>query len=784
MHTKRKSSFKVRPKVIHKDEEDEEKDDSEEGGGGGGGRNGERKRQKKSRRTSWEGVKDRRRGEEEELKSVRSLGVVKKRLKDRVKVREQAVKFFKHRYVLDQESTHASNTILVTGYEPSSGEAPAKEVIRKQSSIVISNFFDHPSRPHPVLSRLTSRQREGLERVVVGGRGGRGGEHTHTHSEPVSEKGAELTGKKKVWFRRGSSIEVTSHHHGDEGHHHGDGEVIPRVGRAHTRTKSAPGVTTPIAPPPPVARGEEDMLVTTADTPPVPFPYPMSAAGMKNGSLPSPLKRSSSYVSAMEADDMVAMETNDVVAMATPKEKPRKGQGSPRVKGKGRLPRFLLRGKKKGDIAESAKPSRLGSTESNEGAELAESDDDVVASIAETAASAVVMEKEESLSSPESPKRKPISFSRPLDPPPRGHAHQRGSAHQLKPQFSITSLPSLDLAPRKYYTPVSPRVDKVTGTYAGDVNPFAQDFDRALQESASGGHAPTVTRSNTQLPEDLIADEGFQEFLMMNDAKPSTSMYITYQIQLISDKIDCKYGQHLNQALDEIIPQIITNAVTWENFRDACRSLMFKGEGLNEGVFMVPAFARRLLGFLPGMRDTITSYTQKVLEDYAMDWLLIRGGWVSVCVSVVSCDRHVTSQGELLRHNPGGAGDEGAWSSDNMWVWPCDEGEMWEEEEREELFHVAMGYGLVTPGPEVCIHTRTHPSTPTLSLSLSRSLCAVSGQITSISSHRCLSKYCTQHLSNQDTNGAEESVIVSEVSSFQRLKCMQEWYLGWEKCPV
>ena len=37
------------------------------------------------------------------------------------------------------------------------------------------------------------------------------------------------------------------------------------------------------------------------------------------------------------------------------------------------------------------------------------------------------------------------------------------------------------------------------------------------------------------------------------------------------------------------------------------------------------------------------------------------------------------------------------------------------------------------------------------------------------------------NLSNQDTNGAKESVIVSEVSSFQRLKCMQEWYLGWEK---
>ena len=37
------------------------------------------------------------------------------------------------------------------------------------------------------------------------------------------------------------------------------------------------------------------------------------------------------------------------------------------------------------------------------------------------------------------------------------------------------------------------------------------------------------------------------------------------------------------------------------------------------------------------------------------------------------------------------------------------------------------------------------------------------------------------NLSNPDINGAEGSVIVSEVSSFQRLKCMQEWYLWWEK---
>ena len=41
------------------------------------------------------------------------------------------------------------------------------------------------------------------------------------------------------------------------------------------------------------------------------------------------------------------------------------------------------------------------------------------------------------------------------------------------------------------------------------------------------------------------------------------------------------------------------------------------------------------------------------------------------------------------------------------------------------------------------------------------------------------------NLSNPDTNGAEESFIFSEVSSFQRLKCMQDaMYCGHELPPL
>ena len=55
----------------------------------------------------------------------------------------------------------------------------------------------------------------------------------------------------------------------------------------------------------------------------------------------------------------------------------------------------------------------------------------------------------------------------------------------------------------------------------------------------------------------------------------------------------------------------------------------------------------------------------------------------------------------------------------------------------------------------------------------------------------CMYVQCIVHMyvhvctTDRDTNGAEESVIVREVSSFQRLKCTQECYIwGGKRCPV
>ena len=696
--------------------ENEKPDDEEE-------EKKEKKKLKASRRKSWvvgqfgdEGVKALRKGDEEELKDLCSMGVVKKRLTEKEKVRELAVKFFKHRYVLDPESTQKSNTILVTGYEPSPSETcSAVELIRQQSSVVISNFFDQPTM-YPVLSRLNDAERESLERGVVNAKGGRGGDHEYSY-EPLSGGGLEFgktRGPKKVWFQRGASLEGI----GEEGssRHDDDDHVIPKA--KHVRTKSAPEVTTPLPPrpPPPSSSVMEvktsppplvPMTMTAACAPPpdstqAPFP---SQPGMQNGNEPVPspppvLVRTPSYVSAMETDEVV-----ELMEPLSPKEplkrklskspqSPRKKTGSPR-----RERRLFSRGSKKKARKREEEEEKIGSylalsydtssaqsPDLDEGVELRGSHDDIINTSAGAMKNGSGWDRKDSSSSlADSPKPKELPSnsskflsrqtheppqssdpseprepsklsqqtydpSKPLKPfepskssdpskPPRPlerlqtvhPSRPPPTHHRLTPQFSITSLSGLDPAPSKYYTPISPRVDKVTGTYA--TNPFARDFDRALQEQASSGPtprnpAPFVTRSNTQLPDDIMSDEGFLEFLQMNDAKPSRSMYITYQIQLISEKIDSKYGQHLNQALDAIIPQIIANSVSLENFSAVCRSLLFKGEGFKDGLFMVPAFGKRLLGFLPGMRDVITEYTQAVLEEYAMDWLLMRGGWV------------------------------------------------------------------------------------------------------------------------------------------------------------
>ena len=611
---------------------------------------------KKNHRKSWvvgefggEEVKDRHKADREELTNLHSLGVVRERLKEGEKVREQAMKFFKHRYELPPESTQKSSCILVTGMEPEQ-QTSAADYIRQQSTFVISKMFDQPQEP-AVFSRLTSDQRDSLEQVVGGDRSGRG--HKHSMSEPhPSEMVVNGWGSGRGFqLQRGKSVdergrtEANERRHGDDSHMIGAAMSIPQ---SHTHTLSEPHPPTPQATPTPPTTAPPLLSDGTASAVPsavaTPTSEPISSEAdsdqWKEGvagitSSPRRLERSPSYTLAMESDDIVTMATEEK------SEKSESKQQSPKQKSKGLkrslkfgklriLPKLnTLRSEKKTAATANHVTSDPGIIRADatvkEGVGLA---NDVIEKSAVVEAMVCEGERDEDMAEED-------SDNEPPKPKPRRLAPSRPPHKRLSPQFSITSLPGPEGGRNtRYYTSRrSPHINTMTAAAAAERNPFAEDFDRAMHKEPQSGTVPTVTRSNTyQLPEDVLEDEGFMKFLEEQDAKPSTSLYITYQIQLISHQIDRKYGNQLNQALDDIIYDVVAKQVTWENFSAVCKSLLFKGDGLREGLFMVPAFGRRLLGFLPEMRGVIMQYTQAVFEKYAMDWLLMRGGWVSVMV--------------------------------------------------------------------------------------------------------------------------------------------------------
>ena len=180
------------------------------------------------------GARERRKEDEEELKSIRRMGVVKKRLQEEDKMKKNARKMFKQRIFFLPDPTQKSNCILVTGYEEVGAARKVAELIRQQSIVVIENFFNQPSKPPRVLEKLTSlhttedtdmRKGEGVRY------------HRHTMSEPYTldggipedmwreaEEEEEEMEERERWERR----RLSDYHRGQSLEE--DGEVEERKG--------------------------------------------------------------------------------------------------------------------------------------------------------------------------------------------------------------------------------------------------------------------------------------------------------------------------------------------------------------------------------------------------------------------------------------------------------------------------------------------------------------------------------------------------------------------------
>ena len=178
-----------------------------------------------------------------------------------------------------------------------------------------------------------------------------------------------------------------------------------------------------------------------------------------------------------------------------------------------------------------------------------------------------------------------------------------------------------------------------TGTphgYYQQSNPFQVEFAEALKGKEVGELGGTTDEEGLsdqsevleELPPHLLEDPSFRDYVSKLGWIPKKSDYISYKIAMIGDQIDQKYDQQLNQALDAIIYEVMKENVSWQSFRKVSQKLMLQGQHMQDGILMIPCFARRLLECVPNMRDTIADYTQMVMDNYATDMILNVGGWV------------------------------------------------------------------------------------------------------------------------------------------------------------
>ena len=103
----------------------------------------------------------------EELDTLRSRGIVQKRLLDR-RMRSKAHHLFNNRLYVNPNSSQGrtkKSSILVTGEEQDN--TPSAEFIRQESQIYIDNFFRTPSKNQRVLQRLNSTQISGIKNTEI-----------------------------------------------------------------------------------------------------------------------------------------------------------------------------------------------------------------------------------------------------------------------------------------------------------------------------------------------------------------------------------------------------------------------------------------------------------------------------------------------------------------------------------------------------------------------------------------------------------------------------------------
>ena len=148
-------------------------------------------------------------------------------------------------------------------------------------------------------------------------------------------------------------------------------------------------------------------------------------------------------------------------------------------------------------------------------------------------------------------------------------------------------------------------------------------------------HPSAEAKRKSTIPSSAYNNPHFLNYMQTLSHDPTYDDYLAFQVVerlvVIGERIEERYKDKIDFALDNIFMDIMKKPFSFESFRAVAGRLFFEAKRVQDSLFMIPLFARRLKEILkPEMKGYVNDYTEMFMDNVVTKYLMSMGGWVSL----------------------------------------------------------------------------------------------------------------------------------------------------------
>ncbi len=163
----------------------------------------------------------------------------------------------------------------------------------------------------------------------------------------------------------------------------------------------------------------------------------------------------------------------------------------------------------------------------------------------------------------------------------------------------------------------------ITPFIASDVHPLSSDFSDVY-----------IKWKGTLVTNSAWSDPCFREFSNTLDHEPTNEDVVVYKMYELSDEFEVKFGDKLNQIMNEAFVLALKDQLSYMTFRKLSDKLALEAGGVKDGAVLVALLGRNLIELVPSLHQKIMTFTSQAVEECLMVYSTI---WVSLqCNSLLS----------------------------------------------------------------------------------------------------------------------------------------------------